>query len=392
MQNGYNIGIRVSPDLVIKKIQSGGELTAEMPELTMDVNPDLPTISIISTGGTIASRVDYKTGAVMAALSARDLYNVVPELGDIVNINADVLFSIFSENMDFPHLEKLAQSVGKHINEGVDGVVIAHGTDTLHYSAAALAFALKDLPVPVCLVGSQRSSDRPSSDAALNLLSAARVAIKAPFAAVTVVMHGESSDTFTLAHPATKVRKCHTSRRDAFRTINASPLAKVTNKIEVLVEGLPPRDKSKTVLVQAKFDPKVGIIKTYPGSTSDLLNSLIDKDYHGFVLEGSGLGHTPHAMYNAIERATDQKIPVIMTSQCLWGRVNMRVYRTGVELLNLGVIPGQDMLPEVALVKLAWVLGQTKDPTTIRNMMLENLVGEISDQSRDSEFFPGVNL
>ncbi len=241
-------------------------------------------------------------------------------------------------------------------------------------------------------MGSQRSSDRPSSDAAMNLLSAARVAFEAPFAAVTVVMHGESSDTFALAHPATKVRKCHTSRRDAFRTINSSPLAKVTDKIEVLTPNLPSRDKTRTVSIHARFDPKVGIVKTYPGSSSDLLHCFIDKKYHGLILEGTGLGHTPHVMYEAINRANEESIPIIMTSQCLWGRVNMRVYRTGVELLNHGVIPGQDMLPEVALVKLAWVLGQTKELSEIRDMMVKNLAGEISDQTRESEFFQGVNM
>ncbi|MHA1712804.1 MAG: Glu-tRNA(Gln) amidotransferase subunit GatD [Candidatus Ranarchaeia archaeon] len=391
MGNGYNIGVRVERGLEIEKIQEGMPPHVEIPSRKLIKNTKLPTVGIISTGGTIASRVDYKTGAVMAALSAHDLYNVVPELGELVNIRAEVLFSIFSENMDFEHLSKLARTVASHIKDGDDGIVIAHGTDTLHYSSAALAFALQNLPVPICLVGSQRSSDRPSSDAPMNLLAAARVAAYAPFAAVTVVMHGESSDTFALAHPATKVRKCHTSRRDAFRTVNASPLAMITSKeIKVLEKNLLPRDKKRELVIKPRFDKNVALVKTYAGATGDLLDSLIDKGYHGIVIEGTGLGHTPHTMYPAIRRAQELHIPIVMTSQCLWGRINMRVYRTGVELVNMGVIPGQDMLPSVAYVKLAWVLGQTRDPSKIRSLMTTNLVGEISDQTRTSQFFPGV--
>ncbi|RLE51113.1 MAG: Glu-tRNA(Gln) amidotransferase GatDE subunit D [Candidatus Methanomethylicota archaeon] len=390
LDNGYNIGVKITPNLKIQVLEKAskrkiGRIEAEM---QISYKERLPTVSIISTGGTIASRVDYKTGAVYPALTAEDLYSAVPELGEIANIHAEVLFSIFSENMTCEHWAKIAETAAKRIEEGFNGVVIAHGTDTMGYTAAALSFALQKLPVPVILVGSQRSSDRPSSDAAINLTCAVITAGKAPFAEVAIVMHGSSSDDFCLAHRGTKVRKCHTSRRDAFQSINAKPLAiiKPTGEISILTKNYNPRRKDNYVEVKAKFDPKVALVKTYPGMTGEIIDTLIDKGYHGIVIEGTGLGHTPYSIFPSIKRAIEEGIAVVMTSQCLWGRINMNVYRTGVELLNMGVIPGEDMLPETALVKLMWTLAQTREPSEVRRIMLTNIAGEISPRTAHSYF------
>src|SRR5512136_3287716 len=225
MKSGYNIGIKATVDVKVEKIGIGTKPTFASPPIPKQ-NPALPHVVIMSTGGTIASRVDYRTGAVRSAISASDLYGVVPELADVAQVDTEIVFSLYSENITQKHWSELAQTVAKRIEQGVDGVVIAHGTDTMAYTSAALSFALQNLPVPVVVVGAQRSSDRPSSDAATNLIGAVNASAFGPFAEVVIAMHETIADTNILFHRGTRVRKCHTSRRDTFKPVNASPLAR----------------------------------------------------------------------------------------------------------------------------------------------------------------------
>ncbi len=388
LDSGYNIGIRLTPNSKIHKIGKGVEVRPELPKVKIIPQPKLPTVSILSTGGTIASRVDYKTGAVVSALSANDLLTVVPELSTVANIRAEILDNIFSENMTPKIWEKMVGAIQKHVGDGVDGIVIAHGTDTLHYTAAALNFACQNLPIPVCLVGSQRSSDRPSSDAAMNLLAAVNFACKSPYAGVALLMHSSSSDTSVTAHHPAKARKCHTSRRDAFLTVNGTSIAEIKNNFEIIFksEHLHSRDKTRQPKYYPKFNSNVIILKTFPGMSSDAFKSLITANIQGIILEGTGLGHAPHALYPVIRAAIEKRIPVLMTSQCIWGRTNMNVYRTGVELLDMGVIQGNDMITEVAYAKMSWVLGQTNDYKKAVKLLEENIAGEYSPTSRQSDF------
>ena len=209
---------------------------------------------MLGTGGTIASKVEYETGAVKPAMTTEDLIEAVPEIAFVADIEARVLFNIFSENMTPELWERIVDAVAKAFEEGFEGVVVAHGTDTMAYTAAALSFAFRGLPAPIAFVGAQRSSDRPSSDAAFNLHAAVLTAAEAPFAEVVVVMHGEPGDTYALAHRGTKVRKMHTSRRDAFQSINARPLAKIypaERKIVMISQPLRRRgEEEKLVLMR----------------------------------------------------------------------------------------------------------------------------------------------
>jgi glutamyl-tRNA(Gln) amidotransferase subunit D len=396
-KSGYNVGIDIKQGasvVVLRKAseEEGGLRDGHTIAAPKRVVKGLPTVSLLSTGGTIASKVDYKTGAVSPALSAQDLYDVVPELGDIANVRAEIIANILSENMSPDIWSMIAEAIGKRVIEGgVDGVIVAHGTDTMHYTAAALSFALRGLPIPVVLVGSQRSSDRPSSDAAMNLVNSAVVAGKGPFAEIIVCMHGEIGDTYSLCHRGTKVRKMHTSRRDTFRSINTKPIAKVQQgKVEMLVQDYVHRDSKKELHVQAKFDGKVGLVKTYPGITADLVDALVDKGYHGIVMEGTGLGHIPEKLYEAVKRANEEDVVLVMTSQCISGRIDMNVYRTGRELLAMGVVSGEDMLPETALVKLMWLLGKGEAPDMVRRLVKENVAGEITVISHEDESTPEV--
>lgn len=381
LKNGYNIGIQITSGMKVIKVGAGTKPAFVPPPLPAGKS-GLPKVGIVSTGGTIASRVDYRTGAVRPALSAQDLYSIVPELSDIADVRAEILFRLFSEDVHAPHWAAMAKAVAKHIADGVDGVVICHGTDTMGYTAAALSFALQNLPVPVIIVGSQRSSDRPSSDAAMNLMSAVFTAARAPFAEVAICMHEGVSDTSVAIHRGTKVRKCHTSRRDAFESINVPPLAQVeSGKVTMLATNYIKRDPSRQLILKPDFDERVALIKSYPGINPKLIDWLVDSGYLGIIFEGTGLGHVGHYLFQSIKHAADKGVVMGMTSQCIWGRVNMNVYDTGMDLQVMGVIPLEDMLPETALAKFMWIFGQTKDPEEVKKLILTNIAGEISPRT-----------
>jgi glutamyl-tRNA(Gln) amidotransferase subunit D len=385
LKSGYNIGVRMTPSTKIEKVGKGSKPSFAAPALP-EQKPELPKVVIMSTGGTIASRVDYRTGAVRSALSASDLYGVVPELGDIARVDTQILFSLYSENITPKHWTEIAQAVAEHISRGVSGVIIAHGTDTMAYTAAALSFALQNLPVPVILVGAQRSSDRPSSDAATNLIGAVQAAAKAPFAEVVIAMHETVSDTAIIINRGTKVRKCHTSRRDTFKPVNATPIARIKDQeIIMLTEDYKKRDSAKKLVLKPKFSDKVALVKFHPGLNPEVIDWYVERGYKGILLEGSGLGHVGKYCFDPIQNAVKHSVVVALTSQCIWGRVNLHVYDTGRDLLTRGVIPLEDMFPETALVKLMWVLGQTSDLGEAKKLLKANIAGEFSPRTLPEE-------
>ena len=374
--NGYNIGINKDSATITvlekKSINNNNECVAEQKKQ----DGKRPTISILSTGGTIASKVDYRTGAVASQFSAEEIIDSIPELGEIANYNCRMVFNIYSENMGPAHWIELAQAVYEEIKNGADGIIITHGTDTMMYTAAALSFMIKT-PVPVVIVGSQRSADRPSSDNAMNAICAATVATS-DIAEVCVVMHGSTSDDFCYIHRGTKVRKMHSSRRDAFQSVNAKPIGCVkypSRKIKILSPHIKRGEHELTI--HDKLEPKCALVKFSPGG-DESLRFYLSSGYKGIVIEGTGLGHVSAEWTPLIKMFTDIGIPVVITSQCINGRVCDRVYYAGRDLLEAGAIEGEDMLPEVALVKLMWVLGQTSDLKKVKELMGINLAGEIT--------------
>ena len=382
MKNGYNIGISLDRTEKLEVIGEGAKPHFTKP-VHQPIQRGLPKVAIVSTGGTIASRVDYRTGAVQPALTATDLASVVPELSSIAEIDAHILFNEYSESIGPIHWKGMSEEVARRVAGSADGIVVSHGTDTLHYTAAALSFALRNLPVPVLLVGAQRSSDRPSSDAASNLTGAVALAARANMASVCVAMHKDLSDRVIVAHRGTRVRKCHSSRRDAFKSINSNPLATYdlqTGQLD-LTDGGPKRDKSRKLIVKSHFDPHAYLIKFYPGFNPAMIDAAVSHGARGIVLEGTGLGHVSKQLFDPLKKAAKQEVPVFMTSQTIWGRVDMNVYNTGRDLLNLGVTPLGDMIPETAIVKLMWVAAQTKSAGKIREMMLEPVAGEITPRT-----------
>jgi glutamyl-tRNA(Gln) amidotransferase subunit D len=368
LDSGYNIGIEITGS-AIEKIGEAKKIKTKMGKIGKIKG--FPEVTIIGTGGTIASKIDYTTGAVHPSFSTKDLVNAIPELLEISNLNTKVLFNILSENMTPKHWKKIAQETAKELNKGATGVVIAHGTDTLAYTSAALSFMLKNLHKPVVLVGSQRSSDRPSSDSPLNLVSAVKVACS-DIGEVVVVMHGSTNDDFCLIHRGTCVRKMHSSRRDAFKSIN-SPIGKVEGEIEIFQEYN--KRKEEKVFADTRIDENVALIKVYPGIGKGILDYCVE-NCNGIVIEGTGLGHVPEILLKPIEMAIKEGKPVVMTTQTLFGRIDMKVYSTGRKLLATGVIPG-NMLPEVAYVKLMHVLGITKDYDEVKELMCTDFAGEL---------------
>ncbi len=378
LKTGYNLGVAVDHQTKITLVQKQKSLGKHPQEIMVD--PKKPTISIIGTGGTIACYVDYRTGAVHPASSADDLAFSVPEIFDISNVKAQVAYQLLSENIGVSHWQTLAEKVAKELNSGATGVVIPHGTDTLGYTAAALSFMLKNLSGPVVLVGAQRSSDRPSSDAAQNLMAAARVAATSDIGEVLVVMHGEISDTYSLIHRGTKVRKLHTSRRDAFKTVNEVPLGKVEQG--VVIVNFSYRTKTNgPVTAETNMEEDVGIVYFHPGLKPEDIPQK-----KGLIIVGTGLGHVATQLLTRLSMLITEGTVVVMTSQCLFGRVNMRVYSAGRDLLTAGVIPGEDMLPETAYVKLMWAFAHATTRQEVERLMISNIAGEISERTRSDAY------
>lgn len=375
LKNGYNIGLELEK---IKKIELESHSVTKKENIQhSQSNPNLPKILLLSTGGTIASRIDYRTGGVTPALTAAELNASVPELATMANIETEVLFSEYSENLLPDHWIKIAEKLDSYTRSEYEGIIIAHGTDTMQYTASALAFSLAGFPKPVVLVGSQRSSDRPSSDAALNLIAAAKFLIEVHAPGIFVVMHNNSSDDEIACNWATRVRKNHTSRRDAFKTIGGSPayLVKGNNIEKNKLFSLPKREYTPKI----KFDNRILLLKYYPGLDPEIMNYAVNSGYQGIIIEGTGLGHVGRIMYNAIEKAKKKGLFIGMTSQCIDGMVRMTVYDSGRDLLNLGVIPLENMIPETAVVKAMWALANSKDLNEMTRLMKENIALEFSD-------------
>ena len=374
LKSGYNIGIELDKIKDVEKISSPEEKREE--SSVKEADSSLPKILLLSTGGTIASKVDYRTGAVTPALTASDLNDAVPEIGNIANIDAEVLFSEYSENLQPEHWVETAKKIESVANLDYKGVIVAHGTDTMHYSSAFLSFALSGLKIPVVFVGSQRSSDRPSSDAASNLIAAARFIAMTDVNGVYVVMHHNESDETISCHIGTRVRKNHASKRSAFETIGSDPAFLILD--EKIIKNVENEFFKETFNPRLGIDTRVALVKYHPGYEPKQIDALIDLGFKAIIFEGTGLGHVGKTMYSAIKKASDHGLFLGMTSQCIDGRVRMTVYESGRDLLELGIVPLENMIPEVELVKTMWALGNSEDNNGLKKLLLENISSEFS--------------
>ena len=373
LDNGYNIGISTegAEMRILSKAKKIDYTTTKRIN-----NKNLENITILGTGGTIASFVDYKTGAVSPAITTEQLVNSVKSLDDIANINAVPLFSLASEDMKPSHWEDIAKKVKEIHDSENHGVVIGHGTDTMAYSAAALSFQLPEIAHPVVFTGSQRSHDRPSSDAHLNLTGAAKTAMS-DLGEICIAMHETTNDQTVAIWRGNRTRKSHTSRRDAFTSPNDKPLGIVSDNIEWKQKYKP---TSEETTLEVGFDDNIGMVWSHPGlNEEDWQKMTYGKN--GIIIAGTGLGHIKSELLDVVGK-TAADIPIAMTSQCLSGTTNLNVYTNGRELTAKGVVEAYDILPETALVKMMWL--SKHKPNEIRELMGKNLVGEISNSRKMS--------
>ncbi|MFB6162690.1 MAG: Glu-tRNA(Gln) amidotransferase subunit GatD [Halococcoides sp.] len=376
LDSGYNVGVdraAADPEILERDVHDVESAQAETGDSAVEFDDELPTIALISTGGTIASTVDYRTGAVTAQFDAEDVLRAVPELAGRANYRGRVVANILSENMTPSVWADLAEAIAEEIAAGADGIVVMHGTDTMAYTASAIAFAL-DVPVPIVFTGSQRSADRPSSDNVMNAVCAVEAA-KSDAAEVLICMHDGPSDDRCALHRGTRARKNHTSRRDAFETVGRAPIGTVEYATGEVSYRRPVAERGGEIDRSIGFEESVERVTFAPGSDPGVLEAVDDSA--GIVVEGTGLGHVNREWIEAID-AIAPETPVVMTSQCVEGRVCDRVYDTGRDLLEAGVIEAGDTLPETATVKLMWALANRADvPAT----MEESVAGERTERS-----------
>jgi glutamyl-tRNA(Gln) amidotransferase subunit D len=409
LNSGYNIGISIeniinitsqklsetSVNVSLNPVSKTDEPHNGKSVLTKGINHNikksmssssLPKILLLTTGGTIASKIDYRTGGVTSILNASDLYSIFPEISDYASIYPEFLFNEYSENLHTDHWSILSERISYAVlHEQFDGIIVSHGTDTIHYTSSAMSFALQNLSIPVVLVGSQRSSDRPSSDAFTNLLGAIKFITKTTYAGIFVCMHHTSSDETIACHIGTRVRKNHTSKRNAFQSLDYFPFALICDSDIVCNTDLKRintrNNVSKNLISKTSFDDGVFLLKFYPGFDPSFLECFSNSKYRVVILEGTGLGHINKNCFPYLEKLIDSGIVIFMTSQCLYGRVQMTVYDTGRDLLDLGVIPLSDMSSETAVVKAMWALSNSSNKKELVEIMKTNLSNEISNTS-----------
>jgi glutamyl-tRNA(Gln) amidotransferase subunit D len=391
LDSGYNVGIRKEGakveelgEVEIKLDAGGGKLDAQKAG-----KAGHGEVAIIGTGGTVSSKVEYKTGAVFPSTTPEDLAKNIPGLDKICTFHAREVFAILSEDMTPAHWSVAAAEIRKEIDAGAKGVVVLHGTDTMHYTSAALSFMLQDSPVPIYLVGSQRSSDRPSTDARINMLNACFAAANGPMANVGICMHATSDDEECLIHLGTKARKMHTSRRDAFKSVNVPPLAKVDYRSSLIEPYMKYRERGGKLKFDNRINENVAMAYTYPGIHPEFVDKL--SDYDGIVIVGTGIGHVPTNPFGDklakritpnLKALVDSGIPVAFASQCIFGRINMDMYAAGRMLQEAGVFGHlADWTPECAYAKMCWVMGHEKKMEKVKEEMMRNIAGEISEKS-----------
>jgi len=393
LENGYNVGFS-KKDVIITTVKKS--VTSKTKTSKIQKQSSLPKISVLHTGGTIASKVDYRTGGVASEFSPEELLSLFPELKDIADIKSELVAQMWSDDLRFSHLTLLAKAVEKQVKKGVKGIIVGIGTDNLAAAASALSFMIEESPVPIILAGSQRSSDRGSSDAAMNIICAAEFITKTNFGGVAICMHAGSSDNVCAILPACKTYKLHSSRRDAFKAVNSLAIAMVdynTREVTFQIKDYPRR--SEKLLLKTKMEDKVGLLKIHINMIPEQFSFF--QGYKGLIIEGTGLGHTPgqvpneeakihKKIYPALKKVIDSGCLVVMTTQCIFGMVNMNVYDKGRDLLDLGIISGQDMLANTALVKLSWLLANYKKDE-VKDLIVRNLRGEINEHLPYEEEF-----
>ncbi len=391
LNSGYNVGIDIDKGTKIEKLGEAESIRHRPVKFALKHDRKKPRVSVLSAGGTIASSIDYSTGAISASYSADDLMSSVPEVSEFANIDAERIFEEMSENLTPKDWQIIARAIFKKVQDkNISGIVVTHGTDTLSFSTAMMSFMLRNLNKPVVFTYSQKSSDRGSTDAAMNLICSTITAAK-DIAEVVTVGHGTVNDDYCLINRGNKVRKMHSSQRNTFRPINCHPIGKVwpDGKVEIISEYKKSGEVLEKPYLADKLEERIAIVKFYPGLNPEIIDWYIDKGYKGLIIEGTGLGHVnvdKMSLVPAIKKAIEKGILVCMTTQTIYGSVNPYVYSNLRRLSEKGVLYLRDMLTDTAYVKLMWSLGQAKSLGEAKEMMLENIAGEFNPRLQPDMF------
>ena len=400
--NGYNATHSISS---IESIENLGELPNIVGDSTVVVvDHSLPIVHILHTGGTIASKVDYTTGAVSARFEPEELLAAVPELASIAQIETKKLGNMWSDDIRPQHWNRMAEAASSSFEEGAVGVVLTHGTDTMHISSAALAFAFSGSggrPAGrIAFTGSQRSSDRGSSDGAENLIAAVHWAAYGPTPtgvrdSTVIVMHDSADDGVISVNFGGAVRKNHSSKREAFSSVNQTPIATISsnrNEISMSISsdyGSSDAIAARPISKPVPFDCDVKILQLIAGPhlQADQIVHAAKNGYGGILFWGTGLGHLPiddpgdapenTEVKEALSKYVADGGVAVITTQCLAGPVHLDVYSKGRDQQDLGVLGhGTNFIPEVAMVKLHYLLSREMSSEKVALAWSENLVGE----------------
>ncbi len=402
--NGYNSSYPLEDVVSLEIVAENTDDYPSAKESKIEFNEGLPRIRILHTGGTIASKVDYKTGAVIARFEPHELVTSIPELSAIANIDAEKLGNMFSDDIRCQHWNKMIEASKRAFDDGCDGIVITHGTDTLHITSAALNLAWagkgQKPPGPIAIVGSQRSSDRGSSDAAENLIAAVYWAANAPKPcgdagdSTVIVMHSTSDDGECSVHPGTGVRKLHSTRRDAFKPVNSQPLGVI--KSNAGKPSLTLNDDYKKLLENSNrevsnspthygLDVRLVQFIAGPWLHEEEIEAVLQTSPQAVIIHGTGLGHLPiddpgkdapenTKVWRVLTRCVNRNIPVVITTQCIHGPVDMNVYSKGRKQMKMGLLGhGSVSSPETVAVKVHWALSNDVE---VSKAIESNLCGE----------------
>jgi L-asparaginase len=329
----------------------------------------MPRVLILHTGGTLMMR-PHGGGTLRPDAYGRDLLAELPVLARLADVTTRILFDVDSGDMQPARWVAIAGAVHQAIaSEGFDGVVVVHGTDTMAYTASALALLLGPLPRPVVLTGAQRPLSEARTDARANLVDAV-LAATLPVPEVSIVFASRM------------LRGVRSMKRDAwglaaFDSPDCAPLAELGVDVEIAPHVRPPAP------ALAAFDPRIEshvlAVRVFPGLDPELVRRALHVGVRGLVLEAYGTGNLPHlegSLLPALEEARERGVPVLVVSQCPRGVVDMGRYAGGAAAQAAGAISGGEMTVEAALAKTMIALGRFSDPTALRGWIEGNVVGE----------------
>ncbi len=329
-----------------------------------------PKVLLLTTGGTI-TMLKNTNGALQPCEDAASLIKAIPELSSLAEIEILPIVNIDSSNFTPSEWLKIAKAIFQRMKD-FDGFVVAHGTDTMCYTSAALSFMLQELNKPIVITGAQVPLEEIGSDGRSNLINAVRVAIS-NLAEVVIVFGSQIIR-------GTRAKKVSAFDMQAFVSVNENPLGTIGLSIKY-DDSAHFRSKKKPLL-RAFLKDDIAMIPVYPGIKPQIIDYLA-QSHSGIVIEGYGAGNLPTDdninIIPAIKSAIERNVPVVVCTQCILGSTEMELYQVGRAALDVGAIPAMDMTPETTMVKLMWVLGQTDDLQSIDSMMQKSFVGELHE-------------